>query len=169
MLMRAVSVGALFGLGGLSRATRQGLAVAFATSIASIMGVQLVFPVLPPMMAQLDVSAATIGLVVTAYTVPMIFLAPVAGAIADLHGRRPLLFGGLLVFGLAGAAVGFAPTFGWVLALRALQGIGAAALTPLTIVLLSDLVQGERETGAQGAKVVLDRVATSAFPLLAGV
>src|SRR5437763_16740395 len=106
MLMRAVSVGALFGLGGLSRATRQGLAVAFATSVASIMGVQLVFPVLPPMMEQLGVSAATIGLVVTAYTVPIIFLAPVAGAIADLHGRGPLLFSGLVLFGMGGAAGG---------------------------------------------------------------
>jgi predicted MFS family arabinose efflux permease len=40
---------------------------------------------------------------------------------------------------------------------------------PLTIVLLSDLVDGPQETSAQGLKVVLDRVATIAFPLLAGV
>jgi MFS transporter, ACDE family, multidrug resistance protein len=167
--MRVPSVGAVFGLGGLPAATQRGLVVAFATSIASIMGVQLVFPVLPPMMAQLDVSAATIGLVVTAYTVPMIFLAPVAGAIADLHGRRPLLFGGLTIFGLAGAGVGLAPSFEWVLALRALQGVGASAVMPLTIVLLSDLLQGEHETSAQGLKVVLDRVSLMVVPLLAGV
>jgi ACDE family multidrug resistance protein len=167
--MRLPSVGAVFGLGGLPAATQRGLAVAFATSVASIMGVQLVFPVLPPMMEQLGVSAATIGLVITAYTVPIIFLAPVAGAVADLHGRRPLLFGGLVVFGLGGAAVGLAPSFEWVLAARVLQGVGASALTPLTIVLLSDLLQGEHETSAQGVKVVLDRVSLSVIPLLAGV
>jgi MFS family permease len=167
--MRAMSFGALFGLEGLPLATRRGLAVAFATSIASVMGVQLIYPVLAPMMQQLGATESAIGLVVTAYTVPMIFLAPVAGAIADLHGRRPLLFGGLVLFGLAGAAVGLAPSFEWVLVLRALQGVGASAIMPLTIVLLSDLVDGPRETSAQGLKVVLDRVATIAFPLLAGV
>src|ERR687886_1918683 len=167
--MRVPSVGAVFGLGGLPAATRRGLVVAFATSVASIMGVQLVFPVLPPMMEQLDVSKSSIGLVVTVYTVPMIFLAPVAGAIADLHGRRPLLFGGLVLFGLAGAGVGLAPTFEAVLVLRALQGVGASAIMPLTIVLLSDLLQGEHETSAQGLKVVLDRVSLTVVPLVAGV
>jgi MFS family permease len=93
----------------------------------------------------------------------------VAGAYADLHGRRPLLFGGLLVFGLAGAAVAFAPNFEAVLALRAVQGLGATALSPLTIVLLSDLVPEHQEGSAQGAKVVLDRVATSVGPIVAGV
>jgi predicted MFS family arabinose efflux permease len=167
--MRVPSVGAAFGLGGLPAATQRGLVVAFATSVASIMGVQLVFPVLPPMMEQLGVTKSTIGLVVTAYTVPMIFLAPVAGAIADLHGRRPLLFFGMLLFGLAGAAVGLAPSFEWVLGLRALQGVGASAVMPLTIVLLSDLLQGDHETSAQGLKVVLDRVSLTIVPLTAGV
>src|SRR5918911_155410 len=146
--MQAVSGWRLFGLAGLPVAIQHGLVVAFATSIASVMGMQLVYP---------------------AYTVPMIFLAPIAGAIADLHGRRPLLFGGLLLFGLAGAAVGLAPSFEWVLALRTLQGVGASAVMPLTIVLLSDLLQGERETSAQGLKVVLDRVSLSVIPLLAGL
>jgi MFS family permease len=114
------------------------------------------------------VDEAAIGLVVTAYTLPAIFLTPFAGAVADLYGRRPLLFGGLVVYGLAGASVGLAPTFEAVLALRVVQGIGATALMPLTIVLLSDLVAEERESSAQGMKVILDRVATSGAPILAG-
>jgi predicted MFS family arabinose efflux permease len=119
-------------------------------------------------MKQLQVDESAIGLVVTAYTVPMIFLAPLAGAYADLYGRRPLLFWGMFVFGLAGVGVALAPDFGWVLLMRALQGIGASALTPLTIVLLSDLLQGEQESSAQGAKVVIDRVSTAVIPALAG-
>ncbi len=167
--MRVPSVGALFGLEGLPPHTQRGLVVAFSTSIAAIMGTQLVFPVLPPMMQQLDVSESAIGLVVAVYSIPMIFLAPLAGAIADLHGRRPLLFGGMVLFGLGGAAVGLAPSFEWVLALRVLQGIGATAIMPLTIVLLSDLVSGHQESGAQGMKVFLDRIGIFLLPLLAGV
>jgi ACDE family multidrug resistance protein len=164
-----LSIGALFGLEGLPAATRRGLTVAFATSVASVMGGQLVFPVLPPMMEQLDVSEAAIGLVVAAYNAPMILLSPLMGAVADLHGRRPLLFFGLLVFGLAGAAVSLAPTFEWVVALRVLQGIGASAVMPLTIVLLSDLVEGHQESSAQGAKVVIDRVGIAVIPFVAGL
>src|SRR5215210_2769010 len=163
--MRIPSIGAMFGLGGLPPHIQRGLVVAFSTSIASVMGSQLVFPVLPPMMEQLAVSESAIGLVVSVYSIPMIFLAPLAGAIADLHGRRPLLFGGLLLFGLAGVAA----SFEWVLVLRALQGIGATAILPLTIVLLSDLVSGHQESGAQGMKVFLDRIGIFLIPLLAGL
>lgn len=162
------SVSRFFGLAGLAGETQRGLAVAFSTSVAVVMGVNLVYPVLPVMVEELGASTSAIGLVITAYTVPIIFLAPLAGAVADLHGRRPLLFGGLLMFGLAGAAVGLAPSFEWVLLLRALQGVGASAITPLTIVLLSDLVAGEQEGSAQGMKVVIDRVATALLPILAG-
>jgi predicted MFS family arabinose efflux permease len=120
-------------------------------------------------MQQLGVEPSAIGLVIAAYTLPAILLSPVTGVIADLQGRRPLLVGGLILFGLAGVAAGLAPSFELVLVFRALQGIGASALAPLTIVLIGDLVRGEEESAAQGMKVVLDRVATSVFPLLAGV
>jgi predicted MFS family arabinose efflux permease len=156
-------------LEGFPPATQRGLVIAFATSIAVVMGMQLVYPVLPAMMLNLHVDEASIGLVVTAYTLPAVFLTPLAGAIADLHGRRPLLVAGMLLFGLGGCAVSFAPSFESVLALRVLQGIGATALGPLTIVLLSDLVTAEREASVQGAKVVLDRIAMIAAPLAAGL
>jgi predicted MFS family arabinose efflux permease len=116
----------------------------------------------------LRVNKAAIGLIITAYTLPAVFLTPGAGLLADLWGRRPVLFLGMLVFGISGAAIGLAPNFGWVLALRVIQGTGAAAITPLTIVLLSDLVRDEQETSAQGAKVVLDRVGLAVLPVIGG-
>lgn len=164
----AFSLGALFGLGGLPASTRRSLAVAFSTSVAVIMGVNLVYPLLPPMMADLGLGKSTVGLIVTVYTLPAIVLTPLAGALADLWGRRPLLFGGMVLFGLGGAGVALAPSLGWVLALRALQGVGASAITPLTITLLSDLLQGERETSAQGTKVVLDRIGLAIIPAIGG-
>jgi predicted MFS family arabinose efflux permease len=167
--LRVLSPARAFGLGGLSRETQRGLIVAFSTSLAVILGVNLIYPLLPALMDRFQVDAAGVGLVITAYTAPMIFLAPLTGAYADLHGRRPLLVLGLLLFGLAGAAIGLAPSFEWVLVLRALQGVGASAFLPLTIVLLGDLLEGEQETSAQGAKVVLDRVALTVVPALGGV
>jgi predicted MFS family arabinose efflux permease len=168
-LARVVSPWALFGLEGVQGHTKRGLVTAFASSMTVIMGVNLISPILPAMMQQLAVEPSAIGLVIAAYTLPAILLSPVTGVVADLHGRRPLLVGGLALFGLSGVAAGMAPSFEWVLVFRALQGVGASALAPLTIVLIGDLVRDEEESAAQGMKVVLHRIATSLFPLLAGV
>jgi MFS family permease len=164
------SVSAAVGLEGLSRDTQRGLTIAFAASIAVVMGVQMVYPVLPALMFQLGVDDTSIGLVIAVYTAPAIFLAPVFGVLTDRHGRRPMLLLGLLLFGLAGGAIALAPSFEWVVALRFMQGIGATALSPLTIVLLSDLLEDEgQESAAQGFKVVLDRISTMFVPVIAGL
>jgi ACDE family multidrug resistance protein len=144
------------------------LAIAFATSIAAVSGATLLYPVLPVLAADLKVDEAQIGLVMAAFTAPAIVLAPLFGIMADLHGRRWLLVFGLAVFGLAGAAAAFAPSYEWVLILRAIQGIGASALLPLTIVLISDILPDDREIRGQGIKVALDRVAMIVLPLIGG-
>jgi predicted MFS family arabinose efflux permease len=96
-------------------------------------------------------------------------LSPVFGVIADLYGRRLLLAGGLIAFGIFGTAMAFAPSFSWLLTFRALQGIGYSAVIPLTIVLIGDLLEGDKEIGGQGLKVFLDRIGYMIFPPLGGV
>jgi MFS family permease len=145
------------------------LAITFATSVASVSGANLLYPVLPILAADLQVDAARIGLVMVAFTAPAIVLAPLFGILADLRGRRWLLVFGLAVFGLAGGAAAFAPTYDGVLVCRVVQGIGMSAITPLTIVLISDLLPDELEIHGQGYKVAIDRVAMIALPLAGGV
>ena len=144
------------------------LAIAFATSIASVSGATLLYPVLPVLAADLKVEEAQIGLVMAAFTAPAIVLAPLFGILADLHGRRWLLVFGLALFGLGGGAAAMAPSYEWVLILRAIQGVGASALLPLTIVLISDILPDDREIRGQGIKVALDRVAMIVLPLIGG-
>jgi MFS family permease len=145
------------------------LAITFATSVASVSGANLLYPVLPVLAADLQVDAARIGLAMVAFTAPAIVLAPLFGILADLRGRRWLLVFGLALFGLAGGAAAFAPTYDWVLVCRVVQGIGMSAITPLTIVLISDLLPDELEIHGQGYKVAIDRVAMIALPLAGGV
>lgn len=118
--------------------------------------------------ADLKVDEAQIGLAMAAFTAPAIVLAPLFGILADLHGRRWLLVFGLGLFGLAGAAAAVAPSYDWVLILRAIQGVGASALLPLTIVLISDILPDDQELRGQGIKVALDRVSMIVLPLLGG-
>lgn len=142
--------------------------VAYGTSVAVSGGASLLYPLLAVMAVDLAVAEEEIGLAMSAFFLPAIVLAPVFGTIADLYGRRWTLIFGLLLFGVAGSAAGLAPSFEWVLAARALQGVGMSALSPLTIVLISDLMPPERELGGQGMKVVFDRIGMILLPIIGG-
>jgi predicted MFS family arabinose efflux permease len=96
-------------------------------------------------------------------------LSPIFGVVADLYGRRLLLALGLIAFGAFGTAMAFAPTFGWLLFWRTLQGVGFSAVIPLTIVLIGDLLEGDKEISGQGLKVFLDRIGYFVFPPLGGL
>ena len=167
--MRALSVSTLFGLGELTPAQRRALTLVYGSSVALMMGVNFIQPALPALVEPFGVSDSALAWVMTVYTGPAIILSPIFGIVADLYGRRLLLAWGLVLFGLSGAAMAFAPTFGWLLALRAIQGIGFSAVVPLTIVLIGDLLDGANEIGGQGLKVFLDRVGYFILPPLGGL
>jgi ACDE family multidrug resistance protein len=167
--MRTINVATMFGLGALAPETRRALNVVYGTSVALVMGVNFIQPALPALIQPFGISDAALGLVMTALTAPAIFLAPVFGVVADLFGRRLLLAWGLIVYGMFGAAMALAPSFEWLLAFRAVQGIAYSAVIPLTIVLIGDLLEGDHEIGGQGLKVFLDRVGYMVLPPLGGL
>src|SRR5689334_11347285 len=167
--MTTLSVANVFGLGELAAEKRRALALVYASSMALMMGVNFIQPALPALTAPFGVTDAELAWVMTVYTGPAIFLSPIFGVVADLYGRRLLLAWGLVLFGLSGAAIAFAPTFGWLLTFRALQGVGFSAVIPLTIVLIGDLLEGDHEIGGQGLKVFLDRVGYFVLPPLGGL
>ena len=159
----------MFGLGDLTLERRRALSLVYATSVALVMGVNFIQPALPAMTQPFGVSDAAIGLVMTMLTAPAIFLAPFFGVVADLFGRRQLLAWGLILYGIFGAAMAFAPTFTWLLFFRAMQGVAYSAVIPLTIVLIGDLLDGDHEIGGQGLKVFLDRVGYLVLPPIGGL
>jgi MFS family permease len=145
------------------------IAIALASSVVVVSGVNLIYPILPVVSSDLDIDESRIGLVIAAFTLPAVFLAPLFGLFADFYGRRWLLVFGLLMFAVFGAAAALAPNLEWLLVWRALQGVGMSALSPLTIVLISDLyTQREQELQAQGWKVAIDRIAMILLPLVGG-
>jgi len=166
--MRTLSLISFFGLGHLTREQRRALSLVFASSVALVMGVNFIQPALPALTQPFGISDAALGLVMTMLTAPAIFLAPVFGVVADLYGRRLLLAWGLILYGVFGTAMAFAPTFTWLLVFRAIQGVAYSAVIPLTIVLIGDLLKGDKEIGGQGLKVFLDRVGYMFLPPLGG-
>ncbi|MBM4261016.1 MAG: MFS transporter [Deltaproteobacteria bacterium] len=162
------SVLTMFGLGGLPRDKSRALYIVMAASVGLTMGVNFIQPVLPALIQPFGISDSALGLIMTALAGPAIFLSPIFGVIADLRGRRLLMGVGLIAYGICGAAMAFAPNFTWLLVFRVLQGVAFAAVTPLTIVLIGDLLEGDNEIGGQGLKVFLDRVGYMLLPPLGG-
>ena len=163
------SITALFGMEKLAPEKARALGIVYASSIALMMGVNFIQPALPALTQPFHVSDAQLSWVMTVFTAPAIVLSPIFGVIADLYGRRLLLALGLIAFGIFGAAMAFAPNFGWLLAFRTLQGVAFSAVIPLTIVLIGDLLEGNSEIGGQGLKVFLDRIGYLVFPHLGGL
>ncbi|HWO43693.1 MAG TPA: MFS transporter [Candidatus Eisenbacteria bacterium] len=167
--MRAPSVAAVFGLGTLSPEKRNALLIVLCASVFLTMGVNFIQPALPALIEPFAVSDSALAWVMTALTAPAIVLSPIFGVVADRYGRRLLLGIGLIVYGASGAAMALAPSFGWLLVMRTLQGIGFSAVIPLTIVLIGDLLEAESEISGQGLKVFLDRVGYLLLPPLGGL
>jgi len=133
------------------------------------LGTALLSPVLDSLTGPFGVSAADVGLMISAFTAPAVVMIPVTGVVADRRGRKPVLVGGLVVFGATGSAVALTTDFRVALGLRLLQGIGFAALTPIIITSLGDIYAGSREATAQGLRFTGSGIAQTGFPLLAGV
>ena len=162
-------IAGLFGLGTLAAEKRRSLSLVYAASLALMMGVNFIQPALPAMTEPFGISDSALSLVMTVFTAPAIVLSPIFGVIADMYGRRLLLAGGLILFGISGTAMAFATSFTWLLVFRAIQGIGFSAVIPLTIVLIGDLLEGDEEIAGQGLKVFLDRVGYMILPPLGGL
>ncbi len=138
-----------------------------AGSIA-VLEIALVSPILETLTGVFGVSSSRIGLFVTAVAAPAIVLIPVGGALADRYGRKPVLIGGLLLYGLAGAGIALATSFELALGLRVLQGIGFAGTIPVIVTSFRDLYGEEREATAQGLRISVSGVSQAVFPAVAG-
>ncbi len=144
------------------------LQLVFGVTLMAIMGVSSIIPALPGMITGLALSGANVGLVITAFTLPGVFMAPLTGILADRLGRKKVLIPALFCFSLAGAACFFAPNLSWLLALRFVQGIGAGPLGVLYAVLIGDLFPGPERTRAMGYNASVLSVGTALFPAVGG-
>lgn len=141
----------------------------FAVSATGVMGNSLLAPLIPDLLDDLGVGDAGAGLIIAAVALPGVVMAPLIGVLADRVGRRAVLVPCLVVFGVCGLAVAAAPNFQAALAARFGQGVGAAGLINLAVVLIGDHWDGERRTRLIGRNSAMLTIGLAVFPLLAGV
>lgn len=149
-------------------ATESELQVVVTATAMATTGIYAMSPILSALTGPFAVADARVGAIITAYTAPSVLLVPLVGLLADRFGRRPLLVGGLVLFGAAGGAISLTTDFAVVLGLRLVQGVGFAAINPLGVTLIGDYFEGSRETTAQGLRVSGIMTASLVVPPLAG-
>lgn len=150
------------------RRLRRSLLLAHGSGAVVLGGVQGIVPALPEMQRVLELTDAQVGLVNSVYLFPSVILAIPAGFLMDRIGRRRVFVGSLVLFGVTGLALLLVTTFPALLALRALQGVAFAAVLPLSVTLVGDLLSGMAQVREQGVRMLFLTGADVALALLGG-
>src|SRR5215467_10242846 len=123
---------------------------------------------LPSIRASLGSGVQALEWTVNAYTLTYAVLLLTGAALGDRFGRRRMFVLGLSVFTLASAAAALAPTTEALIAARAIQGAGAAIVTPLTLTLLSEAFPPARRGLAIGAWSGISGLGVALGPVVGG-
>jgi EmrB/QacA subfamily drug resistance transporter len=117
-----------------------------------------------------DLGASVEGLewTVNAYNLTFAVCLLPAAAIGDRYGRRRVFAGGLIGFSLASAACAVAPSIGMLVVFRALQGVGASFVMPLSVALVGAAFPPERRGAAMGALQGLTGLSVASGPVIGG-
>ncbi|WP_433682368.1 MFS transporter [Nocardia sp. CA-119907] len=141
------------------------------TSLAALMitlDALVVTTALPAIQRDLRASIAQLEWTINAYALSFAVLLMAGAALGDRYGRRRVLMVGLVLFGAASVGCALAPSLGWLIAARAAQGTGAAAVMPVAMSLLSAAFGPEQRTRALGLFAAVNGLATLGGPLVGG-
>jgi EmrB/QacA subfamily drug resistance transporter len=154
---------------------RFGTATARWTIAATVLGSGMAFldgtvvnVALPSISEDLGTSVTGLQWIVNAYLVTLSALLLLGGSLGDRYGHRTVFVTGAAVFTVASVLCGLAPTSGFLIAARTLQGVGGAMLVPGSLAIIAATFHPDDRGRAIGAWSGLAGVASSLGPFLGG-
>ncbi len=145
--------------------------ILFATILASSMAfidLSAVNVALPSLQADLNASGAALIWIVNAYGLTLAALILIGGSLGDRIGRKRVFSWGIVLFGIASLACGLAPTSGWLIAARGIQGVGGALLIPGSLSIITASLPKGSLGSAIGTWSAFTTVTTIAAPVIGG-
>jgi EmrB/QacA subfamily drug resistance transporter len=142
------------------------------TSVASLMvglDILVVTTTLTTIHLKLGASLGELEWIINAYTLSFAVLLMTASALGDRFGRRRLFIAGLSLFTVMSAACALAPSIGWLIAARAVQGAGSAMIMPHAMALLSAAYPPQKRAKALGIFSGVTGLAILGGPMIGGV
>lgn len=140
-----------------------GIVLGVVTLDETVVGVTL-----PTMVRELHLTTVASHWVINAYLLVFTVLAAAAGRLGDIIGLRLLFVIGLAIFAIASLACGFAESGNWLIAFRAVQGIGAAVIFPGSLAMMTDAFPEEQRGLAMGVYGSIGTALLSLGPLAGG-
>lgn len=145
--------------------------VAFATialgMLLAALDQTIVSTALPTIVADLG-GAGHLSWVVTAYLLTQTVATVLAGKFGDIYGRKLVFQLSCAIFVIGSFFCGFADSMGWLIAMRAVQGLGGGGLTVTATALIADLIPLRERGRYQGAMGAVFGVTTVIGPLIGG-
>ncbi|WP_431281737.1 MFS transporter [Humitalea sp. 24SJ18S-53] len=146
------------------------LAIVLVSYLMIVLDASIVITGLPKIQADLGFSPEALSWVQSAYTLAFGGLLLLGARAGDILGRRRMFMAGLGLFTLASLAIGLAQSATWMIAARAVQGVGAAILAPSTLALLATtFAEGPERTRAIGLYGAVAGIGASLGLVLGGV
>lgn len=142
--------------------------IIFGITLLAVMGVASITPAFPSIAEHFQINYKKIGLLITAFTLPGIFLTPVLGILADRFGRKTILVPALFLFAIAGFSCSQVNDFQTLVVLRFIQGVGAASLGSLNVTLIGDIFSDNHRATAMGFNASVLSIGTALYPFIGG-
>src|SRR6516164_294051 len=123
---------------------------------------------LPSLRTAFGADLGTVQWVMNSYLLALAALTLIGGALADAHGKVRMLAIGCLMFGAVSAACAVAPSLGWLIGARVIQGTAAALLTPASLALIGATYPKDERAGAIGVWAAASALTSAAGPVVGG-
>jgi len=123
---------------------------------------------LPSIQRSFDASLSALEWTINAYSLSFAVLLVTGGRLGDIFGRRKVFLIGVVVFGVSSATIGLAPSEGFLVASRAVQGLGAALMMPATLSIITNAFPPSERGKAIGTWAGVSAIALALGPLVGG-
>ena len=139
-----------------------------ALAMVSPFSLDTFYPSFPAISQEFSLTPWQIQQTITIYMLPFALMTLIQGPLSDALGRRPVVLVGLMIYSLASVACVFAPSFGFLLAFRAIQGMSAGVGMAVGRAIIRDLHEGPQAQKLMATISMIFGIAPAIAPVIGG-